>query len=163
MSTKKIAVLKNEIEKSLEVLARLQDFINEYRKGKIVVEIRGIEEAMVIAQSMTNYYTCVETIFLRISRFFENNLSKDHWHQELLDRMTIEIGGIRKAVITDDVKDALTEILKFRHFTRYYFELNYDWDKLDYLLKKFDHVKEALPVQIRKFVMFLDELSVKEY
>ena len=133
--------------------------MKKYRNEKVSVETRGIEEAMVIAQSMTNYYTCIETIFLRVSRFFENNLSKERWHQELLDRMTIEIEGIRKAVISDDVKDALTEILKFRHFTRYYFELNYDWDKLDFLLKKFDLLADNLPEQVRNFLLFLDELT----
>lgn len=159
MSMKKIIVLKNEIEKSLVVLSRLQDFMEKYRKEKVLVDTRGVEEAMVIAQSMTNYYTCVETIFLRISRFFENNLSKERWHQELLERMTVEIEGIRKSVITDDVRDSLAEILKFRHFTRYYFELNYDWDKLDFILKKFDQIKETLPIQIRKFLLFLDEIA----
>ena len=41
---------------------------------------------MVITQSLTNYYTCLETIFLRISKFFENNLDKDQWHQSLLEK-----------------------------------------------------------------------------
>ncbi|MBN1997855.1 hypothetical protein JW935_09910 [candidate division KSB1 bacterium] len=50
--------------------------------------------------------------------------------------MTLEIGGIRRAVITDDLCNLLQELLKFRHFKRYYFQFEYDWDKLDYLQGK---------------------------
>lgn len=155
----KIISLKNELEKSLAVRGRLADFINRYRTGNTA---RGIEEAMIISQALSNYYTCLETVFLRISRFFENSLPPERWHRELLERMTIQIDGVRLAVIDDETKSALMELLKFRHFSRYYFELDYDWDKLDFLLKKFAVAESTLPGQLARFIAFLNELAGKE-
>ncbi len=45
--------------------------------------------------------------------------------------MILEIEGVRKAVISDETYSNLLEFLKFRHFKRYYFEFDYDWDKLE--------------------------------
>jgi hypothetical protein len=44
------------------------------------------ETAMAASQLFGNYYTCIETVFFRISSFFENNLEKDHWHGCKLNR-----------------------------------------------------------------------------
>ena len=48
--------------------------------------------------------------------------------------------------------------MKFRHFRRYYFELEYDWDKLDYLQKVFNRVTESLPSDLESFRSFLRKL-----
>lgn len=114
---------------------------------------------MILAQALSNYYTCLGTIFFRISQFFENNLANDRWHQVLLSKMTLEIEDVRERVISDDVHMGLLEILKFRHFTRYYFDLNYDWDKLRFLLKKFNDVRALLRKDLATFDEFLEKLS----
>ena len=36
--------------------------------------------ALIVAGLLENYYTCLETIFLRISQSFENNLNSARWH-----------------------------------------------------------------------------------
>ena len=81
---------------------------------------------------LENYYTCLETIFLRISQSFENHLESARWHNDLLQKMTLETEGVRTAAVSDEAFPPLFELLKFRHFKRYYFELEYDWDRLDY-------------------------------
>ena len=94
--------------------------------------------AMVTAQIIENFYTSVETLFLRISQFFENSLNKDKWHKDLLGKMALHIEGVRDRVITEATYKDLTELLQFRHFKRYYFELEYDWGKLDFLTGKLE-------------------------
>ena len=49
--------------------------------------------------------------------------------------------------------------MKFRHFRRYYFELDYDWDKLDYLQTVFKRVVDRLPSDLQSFVSFLRQLA----
>ena len=39
---------------------------------------------LIVAGLLDNYYACLETVFLRISQFFENELSSDHWHADRL-------------------------------------------------------------------------------
>jgi len=48
--------------------------------------------------------------------------------------------------------------LKFRHSRRYYFELEYDWDRIDFRLKKLDQVHRPAIADLRQFIDFLKEL-----
>jgi hypothetical protein len=112
--------------------------------------------ALIIAGLLENYYTCLETIFLRISQYFENNLRPDKWHMDLLEKMTVRIEGVRIPAVSRENHTNLLELLKFRHFRRYYFELEHDWDKLDFLVLK---IKKAHPVVLRDLQTFLEFLD----
>ena len=107
--------------------------------------------ALIIAGLLENYYTCLETIFLRISQHFENRLGPDRWHQDLLQKMTLEIEGVRVAALSAAASAPLLELLRFRHFKRYYFELEYDWDRLDFLVAK---LRQAHPLVTRDLARF---------
>ncbi len=149
--------LRSEINKSLSVLARIENYIVDFQQQKLIKK-SGLDEAMIVTQSLTNYYTCIETLFVRISRFFENNLDKKQWHRSLLEKMTLEIEDVRPKVICESVYRGLLELLKFRHFSRYYFELGYDWDKLNFLLKKFNDIHTQVNTDLSEFDCFLKKL-----
>jgi len=153
----KIQTLRAEINKSLLVLARIEDYIVDFQQQKLNIT-HGLDEAMIVTQALTNYYTCIETLFLRISKFFENNLDKEQWHRSLLEKMTLEIEDVRPRVICESVYHGLLELLRFRHFSRYYFELDYDWDKLRFLLKKFNDIHVQFKTDLSKFDCFLNAL-----
>jgi len=76
--------------------------------------------------------------------------------------MTLNIEGIRPTVISEQTYMNLFELMKFRHFKRYYFEFEYDWDRLDFLLKKYEQVKPLLRDDLQLFVKFLRELIVEK-
>ncbi|MEI6873640.1 MAG: hypothetical protein WCL50_00760 [Spirochaetota bacterium] len=64
-------------------------------------------------------YGVIENYFLRISKFFENGLPSKAWHKALVDRMSLEIPGLRPALlISDEDRQAVQELLKFRHRIR---------------------------------------------
>ncbi len=88
----------------------------------------------------------------------ENSLPGHAWHQTLLENMALEVEGVRPAVIDDSLRRDLIEILKFRHFSRYYFELDYDWDKLRFLLVKFKAIHQSLPQKLSAFTDHLEAL-----
>jgi hypothetical protein len=115
--------------------------------------------ASYLADLVDSVYTCLETLFLRVSRFFENELENDRWHQDLLDKMKIEIPGVRKAVVSDATYRRLRELLRFRHFRRYYFEMDYDWDKLDFLVKKLAELRPLIAADLGGFLEFLSQLG----
>jgi hypothetical protein len=155
----KIIVLKNIIQKNTEVLEKLERFYDDFIEQEIKeAQTKKQSAAIVIADILVNYYTCVETIFLRISQFFENNLSAEKWHQDLLDKMVLELNPIRERVIGNDVYYLLRELLKFRHFKRYYFQIDYDWDKLEYLQKKFSYLRPLIKKDLAGFQNFLNRL-----
>ncbi len=133
-----------EIEKSMSVLTRIEDYYAEYTTQSVEGDAPTRENRIVIAEMLANYYTCLETVFLRISQYFENDLSRDRWHHDLLDKMTLSIEGVRPRVLSEESHAALREIMRFRHFKRYYLEFEYDWDKLEFLCRKLDIARPAV-------------------
>jgi hypothetical protein len=154
-----VAMLLGQIRKSESVLKRISDEYDTFLETDFELLGKKNTSAIVIAEYLVDYYTCLETLFFRISQFFENNLRKDRWHADLLERMTLQVEGVREPVISDRTQALLGELMKFRHFRRYYFELNYDWDKLGYLQKKFVEVRGLIPPELTDFKAFLRKLQ----
>lgn len=153
-----VRVLVSELEKHQAVLEKITAFYDGYLEKTAGLKDRTSEQAIVVADLLANYYTCLETLFLRISQSFENSLAAERWHQDLLNKMTLRIVGVREAVVADVTAGLLLELLKFRHFKRYYFEFEYDWDRLDYLRKKFDQLRPAITADLDRFKQFLSAM-----
>jgi len=45
--------------------------------------------------------------------------------------MNVPVEGVRIAAISDENYPRLYELLRFRHFRRNYFEMDYDWEGLN--------------------------------
>ena len=127
--------------------------------GEIVQLGKTPMSALIVAGLLENYYTCLETIYLRISQSFENKLDPARWHNDLLQKMTLEIEGVRTAAVSEETFSPLFELLKFRHFKRYYFELEYDWDRLDFLVTKLREVHPLVTRDLERFVRFASALD----
>jgi len=111
-----------------------------------------------IAGLIENYYTCLETAFQKVSQSFENHLEPARWHAELLHKMTLRIDGIRIPAVSDENLAALQELQRFRHFKRYYFDHEYDWDRIDFLLKKLAEAHPRALKDLGIFIKFLQSL-----
>jgi hypothetical protein len=79
--TAKIRTLLSEIDKSRTVLGRIEAFYLDYLAKTQNACAATTEQAIVLSDILVSYYTCLETMFLRISQFFENDLNPDKWHQ----------------------------------------------------------------------------------
>jgi hypothetical protein len=61
-------------------------------------------------------YGVLENYFLRISKFFENSLPAEGWHKALVQKMAVDIPGLRPALLTTrENRQVVLELLKFRH------------------------------------------------
>ncbi len=134
------------------------EFYNEI-KQKMLDDPEDVRNKIILAEIFVNYYTCAETLFFRISQFFENGLDKEKWHYELLRKMTLEIPDVREQVITEELFAIIDEFRRFRHFKRYYYQFNYDEDKLDFLKKKFEQLIKLFPENLKNFKRFLEKLQ----
>jgi hypothetical protein len=113
-------------------------------------------ERIVVAQILENTYTAIETALLRISQGFDNALNPNRWHADLLDKMVLEKKGFRPRVLSDESHRLLTELMRFRHFKRYYLELDYDWEKLRFLLSVY---RRCLPLVRGELSAFRQEIQ----
>ncbi|MFP4562278.1 MAG: hypothetical protein ACLFRY_03125 [Spirochaetia bacterium] len=156
------AVLTAYIEKQTLVLDDLFGELTAALEHDLKLLGRTKRSAAMIGSIIESYYTCVETMFLRISQYFENQLSSDRWHKDLLEKMTLTIRKVRPRAVSDDVFNDLYELLRFRHFKRYYFSLAYDWERLDEVVTKCLRAHEPLKKDIEKFKIFLAELDTTE-
>ncbi|MCX7023676.1 MAG: hypothetical protein NT080_03550 [Spirochaetes bacterium] len=70
--------------------------------------------------------------------------------------MTFRIESVRIPAVSESNYGPLLELQIFRHFRRYYFELEYDWDRIDSLVKK---LKTAHPVAVADLRVFREFLG----
>lgn len=117
---------------------------------------------MAVAYLLHNLYTALEGYFFRIAKHFENSLDDSSWHKELLDRMKIEVAGIRPAVITADMMEPLDELRRFRHLFRNLYKsrlrpgrIKEISDSIDPLIRKFTDCH-------RQFIEWLDQIISEE-
>lgn len=150
-----VEVLIAELTKSRAVLKRLDEYFDRYTGGLGNVENRTTEQAIVVADLLASIYTCTETMFLRVSQFFENSLRKERWHRDLLEKMSLDVPGVRPHVLRDETVAGLAELLSFRHFKRYYFEFHYEWARLDFISGVWRGVRHPLADDLEAFAEFL--------
>jgi hypothetical protein len=71
-----------------------------------------------LGYTLHNLYNALESYFYRVAKFFENELGESDWHKTLVDRMTLEIDGIRPALIDLPFARRIDELRRFRHLFR---------------------------------------------
>ncbi len=153
----------DELRAQVRLHRRRLEAVHEALENALGDEIprlgRTSVSALIVASLLENYYTCLETILLRISQHFENRLRPNRWHRDLVERMNLEIEGVRAAVVSDAALPPLLELLRFRHFKRCYFEMEYDWDRMDFLIAKLRQVHPLVFRDLARFERFLDALD----
>ncbi len=146
------------IEKQVELSGKLMQAIEKAKSEDLPKLGRTANAAVMLAGLIENYYTCLETAYLKISQHFENHLDPSRWHAALLEKMTIRIEGVRIPAVSDAAYGPLLELQRFRHFKRYHFDLEYDWDRMDFLLRKVAHAHPLASRDLRGFITFLESL-----
>ncbi len=139
---------------------------------KIKMEFMAVEEKFnyvempvydcgAIGYILHSFYNGCENIFRSIARFFENDLSEESWHTDILKRMKLEIPGYRPRVITDELFMLLDDFRAFRHKFRHSYSFNLDWEKEVLVGRKFRRTYELLLPQISEFIQKIDEIDIE--
>jgi hypothetical protein len=139
------------MELTQEMLRRLDSF----ETGIIPLLGKTADSVLIPVQILENGYTAVETLLLRISQAFENHLDSRRWHADLLEKMILDIQSIRPRVLSAASYQRLTELMRFRHFKRYYFELDFDWRKVDFLVTVYRELVPLLKTDLERFAAAL--------
>lgn len=73
-----------------------------------------------MAIALHHAYQAFESLLVRISRALEIPVPEgERWHQDLLSEASLEIPGVRGAVVPPEARRAWQELLRFRHFLRH--------------------------------------------
>jgi hypothetical protein len=155
MSGRSSVELLGAIERQVSLLEGIFGAVEQAMEKDVTLIGRTANSAVMVAGLLDNYYTCLETAFVRISQYFENSLGPGKWHSELLEKMTLRMEGIRIPAVSRENYGNLVELMKFRHFRRYYFELQYDWHRIDFLVAKLRNAHPIVKQDMARFVHFL--------
>lgn len=117
-SSDAIAQLRAELRQDLEFIT-----VNHAKNREMtrrIDERSSVDEFDFAALGYTihNLYNALESYFLRIAKFFENNLDNREWHRSLVERMTLSIEGVRPALFDRDFAVRVEELMRFRHLFR---------------------------------------------
>jgi len=154
----RILALAAELDAALPVLDRINRFYDRFQRQQTAPR-HSTEDAIIVSDVFVSFYTCLETSFLRISQFFENALDSRRWHEQLLRAMTLTIPSVRERVISDRSHAALSELRRFRHFKRYYFAFDYDWERLELVRSKYLACRAPVRAELAAYSMYLQRLA----
>ena len=100
-----------EMEDEIKSLTLLRGEMNDCLK-------MGLSHVVLRAKAsvLHDFYTGIERIFTKIASELNGGLpNTPQWHIELLRDMSLPLEGVRPAVVTSRLRDALVPFLRFRH------------------------------------------------
>ena len=113
------------IRSDLTVIARIENRVSQF-------DVNNLSPAELdsLGYSMHNIYNALENCFTQISLSFENHVrDQARWHRELLDKMFLNIKSLRPAVLPEETRSLLGDLLGFRHLFRHAYDFKLDQSK----------------------------------
>lgn len=140
--------LKKEIDFYLKKIVEHDADVSKFSKN-----LKEKSGCVLTAYSLSGIYSCLEDIFEKIAKVFENRIENTAaWHSELLLRMRIAIDGIRPAVIDEESFIFLDEFRSFRHVFRQSYVFSLDAKRIEMLVEKWRKHKKTIFAEIAKFI-----------
>jgi hypothetical protein len=151
---KVISQVQFEIEQ-IDQLFKSYAALFEITKGNVP----NLVEITALASVLHSFYSGLENIFLSIAKGIDGQVpASSQWHRDLLNQMTAPRAN-RKAVLTSETADRLSEYLGFRHFFRHAYSFFMEWDELEKLVTPLQEVWTQTQVEFR---LFLDGLAASK-
>lgn len=111
-----------------------------------------------VALNIHNFYSGLERIFELIAENIDGIKPQGaQWHQDLLRQMSMEIPGVRPAVISLELRDALDEYRAFRHIVRNVYAYKLRIDRIKNLMERLEMTFNKLVEELEGFCSFLEK------
>lgn len=124
--TVRFARLLQELRTDLAALDARANELSDFSAGA-TAEASTRNAAIIAAVNIHAWYTALETAFERVARLLDETVpSGPAWHNELVAQMSVQIPGVRAALVDAEFQLELEEIRKFRHFFRNAYVLEFD-------------------------------------
>jgi hypothetical protein len=155
-----LKALVAEIRDDLGAIHRLLDRLSELQQKFQGEAEPDVSEMMACAGYLHHLYTAMESIHERIASQIDGTLpSGERSHQELLSRMGIELSGIRRRVLSPDVRAQLARLLRFRHFFRHAYRMDLLWIEVKPLVFDVPAIAMSYETELESFCAYLEEAA----
>jgi hypothetical protein len=157
MKSERLRVLRAELRADITTLGSL---VEKY--GLIKAKLSRIQpdefDYAALAYTIVNLYNLMENYFSRVAKCFENNIEASRWHRDLVERMSLEIEGIRPAVLRAADVPLIDELRAFRHVFRHIYQTQLDAEKLRFVDSRTPTALQAFRAAHERFDGALGEL-----
>jgi ribonuclease HepT-like protein len=108
------------------------------------------------AWSLHGWYTALESLLERVARQLDAEVPEgERWHRELLAQATVDVPGVRPAVLPRATRADLEELLGMRHFLRHAYGAELDGRRLAAQAERLRDVAPAVEQALDAFDAFL--------
>lgn len=149
MDSSALIILRTEVEAQMARIRALYQRLDER-----VVDLHPEHQALMesVAYQLHNIYSAIEELLKLIASHFENHISDTaRWHTTLLQRMSIEIPGVRPAVVSSESHHLLNGLRGFRHFFRHAYGADIEYPQLTINLDKAQALRPLFDADIARF------------
>lgn len=108
--------------------------------------------------TLHNLYSAIENYFLRIAKFFENQIEGRTWHRDLVNRMSHAVPSLRPPLLEPDELEPFHELRSFRHTFRSLYDRRLDPRRVRIAVGYADPAVAALEAGHKRFVARLEEI-----
>lgn len=109
-------------------------------------------ELSALAALLHSFYTGVENIFKRVAVELDGDAPRgEAWHRQLLDSIATSTNG-RGALISESLRDTLSEYLAFRHVFRQAYSFDLRWEKMSALVLNCEATFQRLETELEAFL-----------
>jgi len=113
-----------------------------------------------LALALDRAYTALESVLERVARTLEGGPpTGDDWHRTLLHNASLDIPGVRPAVLNPASIAAADEARRFRHFLRHAYAAELDAGRLLALAGKWLNATEGMSSDLDRIAQFLEKLA----
>lgn len=141
-----LTVLEQELQADASVMAETATLAAE----RLADEHPGHLAAC--GYELNRFYNVLEKSFERLCEAFENHLEKSgEYHQRLLERVSLDLPGIRPKFMPAAFRTAVQELKAFRYVFRHAYDPILRRDRLAELVMAAQQVANAFPDWIRGF------------
>ena len=149
------AVLSGRIRDELSELGRVVDRAEQgWKKAKSQHDDYYLDG---VALNLHSFYSGLEHIFEKIASLVDESVpTGSNWHQELIRQMSIEVSGVRPAVISAELRIALEEYRGFRHIVRNVYTYQLNPEKLEQLISMLRETFSRTERELLAFAKFLE-------
>lgn len=142
--------LAAEIEHELERLEQLRNELATAPRGDDTFTLRAR------GSMLHDFYSGIERVFVRIAEELNGGVPQgEQWHRQIVTDMSLEIRGVRPAVIDTALAEALADYLRFRHVFRNVYGSLLQAERMRPLEERLPDVLAALLTQVRTFLAWM--------
>jgi len=162
--------LKSRVQEELNNIKRLEASLRRLKLFPAIKadSINGLPlddeiSCRVIGSYLHDYYCCLERVFFHIARSFGESIPKgEQWHKELLLEMTLDIPGVRRAVLSKKTMAQVDELRGFRHVFRNAYGFNLNPKKEQLVLAGLAEISRGIKRHLDAFFRDMDQLILKD-